>query len=94
MEQDRRAALKAAFGARMRALRHVLGISQDELAFRSGLHRTYIGSAERGELNLSLVNIVRIAETLQVPPAALLEGGEQLAGPPAGVSPDHGPPAG
>ena len=87
MEKDRRAAVKAEFGARMRALRHVLGISQDELALRSGLHRTYIGSAERGELNVSLVNIVRIAETLQVLPAALLEGGEGLAN---GAAPSTG----
>ena len=74
MEKDRRVFLQKAFGLRMRELRHRLGISQDELAFRSGLHRTYIGAVERGERNISLVNIIRIAETLEVPPASMLDG--------------------
>ena len=67
---QRRPAAQRAFGDRMRALRRRLGISQDELALRNGLHRTYIGAVERGERNLNLFNIHRIAETLEVPPTA------------------------
>ena len=64
MEKERRAAEQTAFGDRMHAWRHRLGISQDELALRSGLHRTYIDAVERGERNISLCSVVRIAELL------------------------------
>ena len=75
MEKQQRAAVQRAFGDRMRALRRQhLDVSQDEFALRSGLHRTYIGAVERGEVNVSLVNVIRIAATLGVPPAALFEG--------------------
>lgn len=50
----------------MRELRKDLGISQEELADRCGLHRTYVGGIERGERNPSLVNIGRIADALEV----------------------------
>ncbi len=53
------------FGQQVRKIREKLGISQEELAFRSGLHRTYIGSAEIGERNVSLLNIIRILKGLQ-----------------------------
>jgi transcriptional regulator with XRE-family HTH domain len=59
------------FGARVRAERERLGISQEELADRAGLHRTYLGGVERGERNLGLLNLLRIARALQVPPSAL-----------------------
>lgn len=62
------------FGETVRGLREGEGISQEELAHRCGLHRTYIGSVERGERNVSLANIVRIARALKKAPAALLEG--------------------
>ena len=52
-------------------LRNDRGWSQEELADRAGLHRTYIGSVERGEENLSLVNIERLAATLGVSVAEL-----------------------
>jgi transcriptional regulator with XRE-family HTH domain len=52
------------FGANIRARREALGISQEELAARTGLHRTYIGSVERGERNISLHNILRVASAL------------------------------
>jgi len=54
------------FGARMRALRQQRGLSQEELAFSCNLDRTYIGSVERGERNISLVNIHTIAAALGV----------------------------
>jgi len=59
------------FGARVRAERERLGISQEELADRAGLHRTYLGGVERGERNLGLLNVLRIARALGVSPAAL-----------------------
>jgi transcriptional regulator with XRE-family HTH domain len=62
------------FGENVRKRRRKLGLSQEELADRAELHRTYIGSIERGERNVSLENIVRLAAALEVKPAALLAG--------------------
>jgi transcriptional regulator with XRE-family HTH domain len=59
------------FGHRVRAERERLGMSQEGLADRSGLHRTYIGGVERGERNLGLLNVVRLAHALELPPEAL-----------------------
>jgi transcriptional regulator with XRE-family HTH domain len=59
------------FGARIRELRTGKNWSQEELADRCGLHRTYIGAVERGEQNVSLVNIDRLAHTLGVSLAEL-----------------------
>lgn len=56
------------FGARMRARRLQTGLSQEELALSCSLDRTYIGSVERGERNISLVNIHTIAAALGVSP--------------------------
>jgi transcriptional regulator with XRE-family HTH domain len=61
------------FGARVRAERERLGVSQEELADRAGVHRTYLGGVERGERNIGLQNIVRIARALGVSPAALFK---------------------
>ncbi|HCQ20860.1 MULTISPECIES: helix-turn-helix domain-containing protein [Nostocales] len=55
-----------AFGIRVRYFRKSLKLSQDELAEKSDLHRTYIGAVERGERNISLMNIFRLADALQV----------------------------
>jgi transcriptional regulator with XRE-family HTH domain len=60
------------FGLTVRRLRHVLGLSQEGLADRANIHRTYIGGIERGERNPTLTMIVRLAEALEVPPARLL----------------------
>jgi len=60
-------------GKEVRFLRRKRGISQESLADACGLHRTYIGSVERGERNVSLQNIVRIARALGVAPAHLLK---------------------
>ena len=65
---------RAAFGERLRNLRKVAGFSQEELAERAGLHRTYVGGVERGERNVSLVNILKLARALKVAPSALFEG--------------------
>ncbi|MCF6204542.1 MAG: helix-turn-helix transcriptional regulator [Methylococcaceae bacterium] len=67
------AEILVAFGLRMREFRQNKGLSQEELAEITDLHRTYIGSAERGERNVSLINIARIAKALDVPVSSLIE---------------------
>lgn len=54
------------FGERVRDLRKQKDISQEELAHKADLHRTYIGMIERAEKNLTLLNIERIAKALEV----------------------------
>lgn len=60
-------------GTNVRFYRKKLDLSQEQLAESSGLHRTYIGSVERGERNISALNIEKIAVVLGVEPAKLLE---------------------
>lgn len=55
------------FAHHVRELRMELGFSQEELAHRAGLHRTYVGAVERGERNITLLNAQRIADALGVP---------------------------
>jgi transcriptional regulator with XRE-family HTH domain len=62
------------FGERIRTLRKRASLSQEELAAACRLHRTYVGAVERGERNISLLNIVQLAHALRVKPANLLEG--------------------
>lgn len=57
----------------LRRLRENLGLSQEALADRASLHRTYVGSVERGERNISIDNIERLAHALGVSAASLLE---------------------
>lgn len=59
-------------GSRVRAIRLTREISQEELADKCGLHRTYIGGVERGERNIGFINLLAVAEALEVPPSALL----------------------
>ena len=54
------------YGERVRQLRKRSGLTQEELAELAGLHQTYIGVVERGEKNISLMNIERIAKSLGV----------------------------
>ena len=66
------------FAANMRRFRHAAGHSQEALAALCGLHRTYIGSVERGERNISIDNMEAIARALKCTVAALVtEYGEQ-----------------
>lgn len=69
--------LSKALGAEIRRRRTILAFSQEELAARSGLHRTYIGSIERGERNLTVRNLVRIADALGCVSSDLLRGAEE-----------------
>lgn len=61
-------------GARARQHREALGLSQMALADRIGLHFTFVSSVERGERNLSLASLLRLAEGLGVSPAVLVDG--------------------
>jgi transcriptional regulator with XRE-family HTH domain len=58
--------IKQRFGQAMRQRRREMDISQEELADRAGLHRTYISDVERGDRNLSLENIEKITQALEL----------------------------
>lgn len=60
------------FGERVREIRKQKGLSQEQLAFKADLHRTYIGMIERAEKNVTLLNIEKIANALEVNPSELL----------------------
>lgn len=57
----------SAIGSRIRALRLQINLSQEKLAFKSDLDRTYIGSVERGERNISAINLKKISDALETP---------------------------
>ncbi len=63
-----------AFGDRVRARRHELGESQEDLADAAGLHWTFVGQVERGRRNVSLHNILKLAKGLGIDPGELLRG--------------------
>ena len=71
------ASILVAFGRAVRDLRLSRGLSQEALAERAGLHRTYIGGIERGERNVSLVNISLLADALEVELATLMTEAER-----------------
>jgi transcriptional regulator with XRE-family HTH domain len=60
------------FGQRLRQLRKQAGLSQEALAHQAGLDRSYVGGVERGEYNISLLNICLLADALNLPPYELL----------------------
>lgn len=65
------------------AIRHhrlAKGWSQEELSFNSGLHRTYIGAVERGERNVSVLSLQKIAHAMEIPVAALFRDREKQSG--------------
>ncbi|BCL35344.1 helix-turn-helix domain-containing protein [Nostoc sp. MS1] len=62
------------FGQRVREERLKMGLSQEELAEKAGLHRTYIGMIERAEKNITLINIGKIAIALAISIEDLLKG--------------------
>lgn len=81
MRHDRDEQLRCrleAFGARVRAFRAYRGMTQEGLAEASGLHRTYIGSVERGERNLAIGNVWSLADALGVDVTDLLGEGASI----------------
>lgn len=65
--------VKSEFGRRLRTLREQRGWSQEQLAAESGLDRSYVGSVERGERNISIENIAKFAAALRVDLKALVD---------------------
>jgi transcriptional regulator with XRE-family HTH domain len=72
--------LQKAFGQRVRQLRLRKGYSQEAFADHCGVHRTFMGTIERGETNLSLQNLARVAAGLGITMSKLLSGIEREAG--------------
>jgi transcriptional regulator with XRE-family HTH domain len=68
--------LPATFSKVLHKRREALGISQEELSKRSGLHRTYISDVERGARNVSLKNMGRLSVALEVTPSILMRWAE------------------
>ena len=66
-----------AFGRTVRRLRQSRGLSQEKLAELAGIHRTYIGDVERGQRNIALVNMTRIAKALGISLSRLISGMEK-----------------
>lgn len=78
LEPDRRLSPEhVALGRAIRELRVAGDLSQEGLAERCALHRTYVGGIERGERNVSFGNLVRLARALEVPLSALLARAER-----------------
>jgi transcriptional regulator with XRE-family HTH domain len=73
MKEDSKDKILIEFGQKVRQLRMERNISQEKLAEYADLHRTYIGMIERGEKNITLLNIVKIAMALKVNKAELLK---------------------
>jgi transcriptional regulator with XRE-family HTH domain len=63
---DKKQNILVYFGQRVREIRKEKGLSQEELAHKADLHRTYIGMIERAEKNITLINIEKIANALEV----------------------------
>lgn len=61
-----------AIGHKIQILREGMGLSQEKLAERANVHRTYIGTVERGETNLTVLNLYKIAKALNVKPSDIL----------------------
>lgn len=74
MNRQKDIAVLRDFGDQVRSLRLKRRMSQEVLAEQAGLHRTYIGSIERGQRNIALLNLLRLADALHVDVATLLKG--------------------
>lgn len=61
------------FGATLALLRKEMGLSQEQLALDSGLARSYLSGVERGQRNIALVNICKLADALKIDPSELLK---------------------
>lgn len=65
--------IRVRFGRALRKRRLEIGLSQEELADRAGIHRTYVGDVERGERNIALQNIEKLAQALAIPISTLFK---------------------
>ena len=74
MDEAAKQEVKRRFGLRLRKLRKARKLSQEKVALKAGIDRSYFGAIERGENSVSLVNIHRIAEALGVEAAELFRG--------------------
>jgi len=72
MREVNSTALREVVAKNVRLIRNKLGLNQEQLAEEAGLHRTYIGSIERAERNVSIDNIEKLARALKVEPKDLL----------------------
>ena len=72
MNKAQQERIKREFGDRLRSARQEKGLSQEALALACDLDRTYIGGVERGERNISLINICKIARALGISPKELM----------------------
>ena len=63
--------IRERFGDAVRSRREQLGLTQEDLADKAGIHRTYLSDIERGSRNLSLINIERVAAALELPISGL-----------------------
>jgi transcriptional regulator with XRE-family HTH domain len=66
VEKPNQTNIRQRFGLAIKKRRYELGISQEELSFRCGLHRTYVSDIERGSRNPSLENIEKLAKALDI----------------------------
>ncbi len=76
MTNDKRC-YRLVFARRLRQMRNKQGLSQEDLARKCGLHRTYVGSVERGERNISIDNMERLATALRVSLLELLKDADE-----------------
>jgi transcriptional regulator with XRE-family HTH domain len=65
-------------GIALRSYREQSGLSQEQLSFKANLHRTYVGSVERGERNISVINIIALCKALKVKPSDLFKSLDDL----------------
>ena len=67
------AKIKTEFGKALRKFRMAAGLSQEALADLAGIHRNYVGDVERGERNIAIVNLVRLAAALRIPLSRIIQ---------------------
>jgi transcriptional regulator with XRE-family HTH domain len=71
MEVKRKNSVLRKFGAAVRRYRRIAALTQEEFADMCDLDRSYVGGVERGERNLTLLNVIKICDTLKVNPSEL-----------------------
>jgi len=81
MAERRQVAVAEPFGENLRRNRRRVGLSQEEVAKRAGLHRTAIGLLEHGERTCRIDTLLRLAGAMVVPPGGLLDGIDWVPGP-------------